>query len=81
MIHQTNYHPPHHKAGTGACTIPLVEHVVLFPIFYIGGWQRRFPPAVVEGNQDFYVGMAKAFLSGKDAYPNKLLRYYENIAK
>ena len=30
---------------------------------------------------EFYTGMAKAFLDDKDAYPEKLVRYYECIVK
>lgn len=33
------------------------------------------------GSLDFYVDMAKAFLDDKDAQPNKLIHYYENIVK
>ena len=33
------------------------------------------------GSMDFYVDMAKAFLSDKDAAPNKLSNYYNHIVK
>lgn len=33
------------------------------------------------GSLDFYADMAKAFLDDKDAKPNKLSRYYENIVQ
>lgn len=35
----------------------------------------------IGGNLDFYVDMAKAFLQDKDAKPDKVMRYYENIVK
>lgn len=33
------------------------------------------------GSLDFYADMAQAFLTDKDAKPNKLSRYYENIVQ
>ena len=33
------------------------------------------------GSLDFYADLAKAFLDDKDAKPNKLARYYENIVQ
>lgn len=33
------------------------------------------------GSLDFYADMAKAFLTDKDAKPDKLARYYENIVQ
>lgn len=30
---------------------------------------------------DFYVDMAKAFLEDKDAYPDKLMRYYDSVVR
>ena len=35
----------------------------------------------VGGNIDFYIDMALAFLNDKDANPNKLVCYYENVVK
>lgn len=33
------------------------------------------------GSLEFYIDMAKAFLDDKDAQPDKLMHYYESIAK
>lgn len=45
----------------------------------------EFSPVVKKhglgGSLDFYVDMAKAFLDDKNSKPNKLIQYYEHIAK